>query len=191
MTLFTSYPLILRMTTKASSYGWMVPILSSSKKLNESWIYSLALFGLELVSSAGDLTTDITLEGWEPVLLGAAKMTLIVPNGGLGKAFPWAPVPCWSPCPLGRYRSCYSLPSLTSCSKWFHNVRQSSVVCPRSWWYKQWRLWLRLNESPHILFSHLKYGSFLIFSKTWYTSSRKTVFTIWGAAGPDCPAKSL
>ena len=45
--------------------------------------------------------------------------------------------------------------------------------------------------SPPILFGHLKYGSFLIFSKTWCIGSRNTVLTIWGAVGPDCLAKSL
>ena len=101
----------------------MVPILSSSKKLNEGRIYILALFGSELEYSTNDLATDITLEGWELVLLGAAKTTLIIPNKGLGGAFLWAPVPDWSPYPLGQYKNCYNLPSLTSCSKWFHNVR--------------------------------------------------------------------
>ena len=66
----------------------MVPILSSSEKLNKGRISSLALFGSELESSAGDLATDITLEGRELVLLGVEKMTLIVPNEGLGGAFP-------------------------------------------------------------------------------------------------------
>ena len=66
----------------------MVPILSSPEKLNEGQISSLAFLGLELESSVGDLATDITLEGWELVLLGAAKMTLIVPNGALEEHSP-------------------------------------------------------------------------------------------------------
>ena len=61
---------------------------SSSEKLNEGQIFILALFGLELESSASDLTIDITLKKWEPVLPGVAKMTLIVPNKGLREAFP-------------------------------------------------------------------------------------------------------
>ena len=169
----------------------MVPILSSFEKLNEGRISILALFGSELESSAGDLATNITVKGWKPVLLNAAKMTLIVPNEGFGRAFPWSLIPNWTPYPLGRYRNCCNLLSLTSCSRWFHNVRQSLVVCPCSWWYRQWRIWLRLSRSPLILFGHLKYGLFLIFSKTWCISSRNTVFTTWGVTGPDCPAKSL
>ena len=42
-----------------------------------------------------------------------------------------------------------------------------------------------------ILFSHLKYGLFLIFSKIWCIGSRNTVLTTWVAVDPDCPAKSL
>ena len=53
----------------------MVPILSLSEKLNANRISILALFGLELESSAGSRATYITLEGWEPILLGAAKIT--------------------------------------------------------------------------------------------------------------------
>ena len=45
---------------------------------------------------------------------------------------------------------------------------------------------------PHpILFDHLKYGSFLIFSKTWCTGSRNTVLTTRGVVDPDRPTKSL
>ena len=69
----------------------MVPFLSSFEKLSAGWTSILALFGTELESSAIILVTDITLEGQEPVLLGAAKMTLIVPNGGLDEAVPEAP----------------------------------------------------------------------------------------------------
>lgn len=42
-----------------------------------------------------------------------------------------------------------------------------------------------------ILFGHLKNGSFLIFSRTWCTSSQNTALTIWVLVDPDCPAKSL
>ena len=44
---------------------------------------------------------------------------------------------------------------------------------------------------PTILFDHLKNGSFLIFSRTWCTSSQNTALTAWVLADPDCPAKSL
>ena len=128
------------MTTKASSYGYMVPTLSSSEKLIAGQFSSLAFFGSGFESSEGSRATNITLEGWEPVLPGAAKMTLMVPKGGLEEAFPWAPDPAWSPCPLGWYKNYFNLPSLTSCSRWFHKILQSLVVCPRSWWYWQWRM---------------------------------------------------
>ena len=62
----------------------MVQNLSSSEKLSAGWISILALFGSELESSAGSRATDITLDGPEPVLPGAAKMTFIVPKGFLG-----------------------------------------------------------------------------------------------------------
>ena len=62
--------------------------MSSSEKLNDGHTSTLALFGLELMSSAESLATDITLKGREPVIPGAAKMTLIVPNGGLKGASP-------------------------------------------------------------------------------------------------------
>ena len=42
-----------------------------------------------------------------------------------------------------------------------------------------------------ILFGHLKNDSFLIFSRTWCTSSRNTTLTAWALANPDCPTKSL
>ena len=44
---------------------------------------SLALFGSRLVSSEGRRATDITLDGHDSVLPGAAKITLIVSRGGL------------------------------------------------------------------------------------------------------------
>ena len=61
----------------------MVPILSPFEKPRTDRISILALFGSELLLSAGNRATNITLEGQEPILLGAAKMTLIVPKGGL------------------------------------------------------------------------------------------------------------
>ena len=169
----------------------MVLTLSSSEKLIVGWFSTLALFGSSFEPSVGNWATDITLEGWEPVPSRAVKMTLIVPKGGLEEEFPWTLNPTWFPCPLGRYKNYCNLPFLTNYSKWFHRVLQSSVVCSRSWWYWQWRLWLRLMGSPPILFGHLKYGSFLIFSKTWCTSSRNTVLTIWGAVGLYWPVKSF
>ena len=66
----------------------MVPILSSSEKLSASRISILALFDLESKSSAVNRAIDITLEGQELVFPSAAKITLIVPIGGLEKAFP-------------------------------------------------------------------------------------------------------
>ena len=48
---FTSYPLILKVTTKVSLCGWMVPNLSSSEKLSDGQNSILSLFGSELESS--------------------------------------------------------------------------------------------------------------------------------------------
>ena len=75
------------MTTKASSYGYMVPTFSSSEKLSAGRTSTLALFGSGLESSMGGRAIDITMEGYELVLPEAAKMTLIVPKGGLEEAF--------------------------------------------------------------------------------------------------------
>ena len=75
----------------------MVPILSSFEKLSVGWIFTLALFGSKLVSSADSRVTDITLDGQELVLPRVAKMTSIVPKEGLeeaslqGSEFAW---PC-------------------------------------------------------------------------------------------------
>ena len=73
----------MSVTTKASSWGWMVLTLSSSEKPRTNQISTLALFGSELLLSAGNRATDITLKGREPVLLGVTKITFIVPKGGL------------------------------------------------------------------------------------------------------------
>ena len=62
-------------------------------------------------------TTDIILEGHEPVLPGVAKITLMMPIGGLEEVFPRVLDLYWSPCPFGRHKRCCNLPSLTSCSK--------------------------------------------------------------------------
>ena len=66
----------------------MVPIFSLSKKLNAGRVSTLALFGLELESSAGGRATYITLEGWELFLPRVVKMKLIMPKRGLEEAFP-------------------------------------------------------------------------------------------------------
>ena len=44
--------------------------------------FNLALFGSWPSSLGNRRVTDITLEGHDPVLPGAAKITLIVPRGG-------------------------------------------------------------------------------------------------------------
>ena len=41
--------------------------------------------------------TDITLDGYDPVLPGAAKITLIVPNGGFEKISLRDSKPAWLP----------------------------------------------------------------------------------------------
>ena len=64
----------------------MVLILSSSEKLNAGWIVTLALFSSEFESSVDSQATYIILEGQDPVLPGVAKMTFIVPTGGLEEA---------------------------------------------------------------------------------------------------------
>ena len=64
----------------------MVPTLSSSEKLNAGWMFTLALFGFGLMSSADSRATNITLKEQELVLPKAAKMTFIIPKGGLEEA---------------------------------------------------------------------------------------------------------
>ena len=64
----------------------MVLILFATKKLSAGWISTLALFDSGLVSSADSRATDITLKEQEPILPGVAKMTFIVPKGGLEEA---------------------------------------------------------------------------------------------------------
>ena len=78
----------------------MIPILSSFEKLNAGGVSNLALFDPELAPLAGSQAMDITLEGQEPVLLGAAKMTLIIPKGGLEKASVRGSELTWFPWPL-------------------------------------------------------------------------------------------
>ena len=64
----------------------MVPTLSSSEKLSAGWTSTLALFSFELVSSVDIRATNITLKGQEPVPPTAAKMTFVIPKGGLEEA---------------------------------------------------------------------------------------------------------
>ena len=88
ITLFTSYPPILRVTTRVSSCGCMVPYFSASEKLNTRGTFVLILFDTELGSSSKYWDIDIILEWQDPVLLGAANMTFMVPRGGYDAAFP-------------------------------------------------------------------------------------------------------
>ena len=61
----------------------MVPILSSSKNPMTNGRSTLALFGSYLMSPEDRRATDITLDGHDPICPSAAKITLIVPKGGL------------------------------------------------------------------------------------------------------------
>ena len=76
------------MTSRALSWGWMVPTLSSFENPKIGWMSILALLSPALESSTGSRAMDITLDGEDPVLPGVAKITLIVPRGGLGGASP-------------------------------------------------------------------------------------------------------
>ena len=76
------------MTSRALSWGWMVPTLSSFENPKIGWMSILALLSPALESSTGSRAIDITLDGEYPVLPRAAKMTFIVPRGGLGGASP-------------------------------------------------------------------------------------------------------
>ena len=69
----------------------MILVLSLSEKPRIGWISILSLFGSELLSSVDSQATNVTLEGHEPILLGAAKMTLIILRGSLEEAFFWDP----------------------------------------------------------------------------------------------------
>lgn len=93
----------------------------------------------------GLVAIDMTLDKWLPTWFGVAKMTLMVPKGGFEIASLWHLDPIWFPYPKGWCMNCFNFPAaLTNCSKWSWRVLQSSVVCPRSWQYWQWRFWLRL-----------------------------------------------
>ena len=65
----------------------MVPMLSSTEKPKTGWTTGLALLGSQPKSPVGNRATDITLDSQDPVLPGAAKMTLIVPNEGFTESF--------------------------------------------------------------------------------------------------------
>ena len=54
-------------------------------------LFVFVRFGSCLASSADAAEINITLEGQDPVLPGATKITLIVPSGGLDEAVPEAP----------------------------------------------------------------------------------------------------
>ena len=118
-------------------------------------------------------------------------MTFIVPMGGLKDMSLWGSWFVWLGWPLEGCKRCRNFPSRTNWSRWFHRFLQSSVVCPWSWWYWQYRLWLCFEESLAILFGHLKNGSFLTFSKTCRTDSLNTALTAYVLVDPDCPVKSL
>ena len=124
--------LILRVTTRALLWGWMVPILFLFENPKIGWMSILALFSLELESSIGSQATDITLDREDPVLPRAAKMTLIVPRGGLERVSFRGSKPVCSVRPLEWCKSSFNFPSWTSCSKWSHKFLHSSVVCPCS-----------------------------------------------------------
>ena len=110
-TLLTSYPPILRVTTKASSWGWMVPILFSFENPKIGRISILALFGPKLESLAGSRDMDITLYGDDPVLPRAAKMTLIITRGGIEGASLRESKPVCSDRPLEWCNRSFNFPS--------------------------------------------------------------------------------
>ena len=58
--------------------------------------------------------TDIILDGHDPVLPGTAKITLIVPKGGLEGISLWDPELAWPPRPLEGCNNCFNFPSRTS-----------------------------------------------------------------------------
>ena len=64
------------------------------------WILTLALFGPKFKSSVDSRVTGIILEGQDPVLPGAAKMTFILPKGGLKEASLRGSEPVWLSWPL-------------------------------------------------------------------------------------------
>ena len=125
-----------------------VPTLSSSEKLKAGHNSILLLLESGIRIFANGQSIDITLDGWEPVLPRVVRITLIIPKSGLEEASFWVPDPIWLPCPLGWYKNYFNFPTLTNCSRWFHKVLHSFVVCPRSCWYWQWRFWLRFVRSP-------------------------------------------
>ena len=92
----------------------MVSILSLSKKPRTGQISIMALLGSKLLLLAGNRATDITLEGQEPVLPGTAKMTLIVPKGGLEESSLRGSKFVWPPWPLEWCNSYFNFPSQTN-----------------------------------------------------------------------------
>ena len=118
-TLFTSYPPILSVTTRASSWDWMVPILSPSENPSTGEAHFLAFLDSQLSSSVESWATDITLERQEPVLPRAVRMTFIVPMGGLKEASLRVSRFACPYRPLEWCRRCLNFPSRTSWSKWY------------------------------------------------------------------------
>ena len=83
-------------------------ILFSFENPKIDWISILAFFSLELESLVGSQATDITLDGEDPVLPRAAKMTLIIPRRILKGASLW------------RSKSVCSIQSLEWCKSSFN-----------------------------------------------------------------------
>ena len=77
----------------------------------------LAFFGSRLVSLEGRQATDITLDGHDPVLPGAAKITLIVPRGGLEGVSLSDREVVYPPSPLEWCSSYFNFPSQASWSR--------------------------------------------------------------------------
>ena len=63
-----------------------VPTLSSSEKLKAGQTSILLLLESGIRISANGRSIDITLDGWEPVLPGVVRITLIIPKSGLEEA---------------------------------------------------------------------------------------------------------
>ena len=122
-TLFTSYPLMQRVTTRASSRGWKVPILSSLEKTKVGCIFVLPLLDSQTCSSRSGLDAmDMILEEGPTSQLRVAKMTLIVPNDGRETAFLWYPYLDWLPYLEGWCMNYFNFPALTNYSKWSRRV---------------------------------------------------------------------
>ena len=81
-----------RVTIRASSRGWKVPILSSLEKTQVSCIFVLPLLDSQACSLRSSLDAmDMILEEGPTSQLRVAKMTLIVPSDGRETASLWYP----------------------------------------------------------------------------------------------------